>query len=248
MLLRLETLERAGKVYINPKNLRVRPLKLEDWRDLLSLDEKTYGTYARTVYNPEERFLVTDEKSEAKGIELSNLYRALLDNPEYFCGRENLEYQLKVGEFKGLPFANGFAGSKAILVGEAPGRRGCGKTGICFYRDASGMLLRKVLFSLGINPDFLYITNVVKCNPPENRLKKIPPGAYELLARELEILKPKAIFAVGRTAEKTLKELGYEAVYLKHPAWYVRRGVRRASGEILSEYVKIREALGEWRL
>ncbi len=248
MLLQLETLERAGKVYINPKNLKIRPLKLEDWRDLLSLDEKTYGTYARTIYNPEERFLVTDEKSEARGIGLSDLYRALLANPEYFCGWENLEYQRKVGEFKGLPFANGFAGSKVILVGEAPGRRGCGKTGICFYRDASGMLLREVLFSLGINPDFLYITNVVKCNPPENRLKKIPPGAYELLAGEIEVLKPKAIFAIGRTAQRALRELGYDASYLKHPAWYVRRGVRRASGEILSEYAKIREALGEWRL
>ncbi len=246
MLLRLKTLERAGKVYINPKNLRVRSLKLEDWCDLLSLDEKTYGTYARTIYNPRERFLVTDEKNERKGIELSDLYRALLANPEYFCGRENLEYQLKVGEFNGLPFANGFAGSKVALVGEAPGRRGCGKTGICFYRDASGMLLRRVLFSLGINPDFLYITNVVKCNPPENRLRRIPPGAYELLARELEILKPKVIFAVGRTAEKTLRELGFEAQYLRHPAWYVRRGIREPGGEILAEYAKIRGVLGEW--
>ncbi|WP_456365869.1 uracil-DNA glycosylase family protein [Thermococcus sp.] len=248
MLLQPETLERVGEVYVNPNNLKVRPLMLEGWRDFLALDEKTYGTYARTIYNPEERFLVTDGKSESKGIELSGLYRSLLTNPEYFCGRENLEYQMKVREFEGLPFANGFVGSRVILVGEAPGRRGCGKTGICFYRDASGMLLRETLFSLGINPDFLYITNVVKCNPPENRLRKIPPGAYELLAMEVEVLKLKAIFAVGRTAEGALKELGYDAIYLRHPAWYVRRGVRRAGGEILAEYAKIREVLGEWRL
>ncbi|WP_297502026.1 uracil-DNA glycosylase family protein [Thermococcus sp.] len=247
MLLRLEKLEKVGEIYINPRNLKVRPLKLKNWRDLLFLDEEIYGIYARTIYNPEERFLVTDGKSEARAIELSGLYRSLLTNPEHFCGRENLEYQREVGEFKGLPFANGWAGSKALLVGEAPGRRGCGKTGICFYRDASGMLLRRVLFSLGINLDFLYITNVVKCNPPNNRLKKVPPGAYGLLARELEVLKPEVIFAIGRTAERALKELGYDAIYLKHPAWYVRRGVRKPNEKILVEYAKIREAVGEWR-
>ncbi len=246
MLLRFRKLKKIEGVYVNPKNLMTKPLRLADWRDFLALDEKTYGVYARTVYNPRERFLVVDEGSEAKGIKLSALYCSLLTDPEYFCGEENLGYQLKVGEFEGLPFANGFAGSKVAIVGEAPGRRGCGKTGVCFYRDASGMLLRKVLFSLGINPDFLYITNVVKCNPPENRLRGIPPGAYELLARELKILKPKAIFAVGRTAEKVLMELGFEAEYLRHPAWYVRRGVREPSSEIMEEYSKIREALGEW--
>lgn len=248
MLVKLEELTKSGDLYVNPKNLRAGPSGLKDWRDFLSLDEKTYGVYARTVYNPRERFLVVDEKSEAKGIELSALYCSLLTDPEYFCGEENLMYQLKVGDFNGLPFANGFAGSKVVLVGEAPGRRGCGKTGICFYRDASGMLLRKTLFSLGINPDFLYITNVLKCNPPENRLKGIPGGAYELLARELEILRPEKIFAIGRTAEKALTELGFEAEYLRHPAWYVRRGVREPSGEIMGEYSKIREALGEWTL
>ncbi|WP_456368179.1 uracil-DNA glycosylase family protein [Thermococcus sp.] len=248
MLLRFESLRKVGTVYVNPRNLKVNPLKLEDWRDLLALDEKTYGIYARTIYNPEERFLVTNEESERKAIKLSGLYRALLSSPEHFCGRENLEYQLKVGEFDGLPFANGFAGSKVALVGEAPGRRGCGRTGICFYRDASGMLLRGTLFSLGINPDFLYITNVLKCNPPENRLKGIPAGAYELLARELEILRPEKIFAIGRTAQRSLRKLGYDAIYLKHPAWYVRRGVREPSGEIIEEYSKIREVLNEWTL
>ncbi|WP_367883681.1 uracil-DNA glycosylase family protein [Thermococcus peptonophilus] len=96
---------------------------------------------------------------------------------------------------------------------------------MCFYRDASGMLLRKVLFALGVNPpDFVYITNVVKCNPPGNRLRGVPEGALEFLAEELEILRPKALFAVGRTAERALGELGFDAVYIRHPAWYVRRG------------------------
>jgi len=246
MLLGIEELRRVSDVYINPRNFRTKPLKLESWRDLLSLDERTFGTYAKTIYNPRERFLVTDKRSEAKSIELSTLYCSLLTDPEYFCGEDNLNYQLQIGEFEGLPFANGWPGSGVVLVGEAPGRRGCGKTGICFYRDASGMLLRKTLFSLGINPDFVYITNVLKCNPPQNRLRGVSEGAYELLAMELKILKPNAIFALGRTAERALKELGFEVEYLKHPAWYVRHGIREPSEEMLAEYAKIREVMGGW--
>ncbi|AEK72208.1 Uracil-DNA glycosylase superfamily protein [Thermococcus sp. 4557] len=247
MLLRLENLKRVGELYINPTNLKVAPLALRDWRDFLSLDERTYGVYARTIYNPQERFLVVNSDDMGPLMRLEALYWEFLMEAEYFCGTENLDYQLRIGEFDGLPFANGWVGSGVVLVGEAPGRRGCGKTGICFYRDASGMLLRKTLFSLGINPDFLYITNVLKCNPPQNRLRGVPEGAYELLAMEIEAIKPGAIFAIGRTAEKTLKELGFEVEYLKHPAWYVRRGLREPSEEILAEYAKIREAMGEWR-
>ncbi|NJE55521.1 uracil-DNA glycosylase family protein [Thermococcus sp. 21S9] len=246
MLIRIDELQRVGDVYVNPRNLLTKPLSLKTWRDFMNLDERTYGTYARTIYNPRERFLVTDESSEARAIELSALYCSLLTDPEYFCGGENLHYQLEIGEFEGLPFANGWTGSRVALVGEAPGRRGCGKTGVCFYRDASGSLLRKVLFHLGINPDFVYITNVVKCNPPNNRLSRVPEGTYELLARELEILEPEAVFALGRTAERALQELGFEVEYLRHPAWYVRRGVREPNDEMVAEYAKIREAFGEW--
>jgi len=248
MLLRLENLKKVGGLYLNPANLKVIPLILRDWRDFLSLDEKTYGVYARTMYNPGERFLVVDERDERIARKLENLYRELLKDPLRFCREEYHSYQLQVGEFEGLPFANGWVGSGVVLVGEAPGRKGCGKTGICFYRDASGMLLRKTLFTLGVNPDFVYMTNVVKCNPPDNRLRGFGEGELELLRRELKAVRPKAIFAIGRTAEKALKQLGFEFTYLRHPAWYVRRGLREPNEEMLKEYSPIREAFGKWRL
>lgn len=247
MLLRFEMLEKVGGLYINPRNLRVRPILLRDWRDFLSLDEETYGPYARTIYNPGERFLIVDEADERTARRLEVLYRELLREPFRFCKEKYYRYQLGIGEFEGLPFANGWPGSGIVLVGEAPGRKGCGKTGICLYRDASGMLLRKVLFSLGVNPDFVYITNVLKCNPPGNRLEGFGNGELELLGRELEVVKPRAVFAVGRTAEKALKRLGFEFTYLRHPAWYIRRGVREPAGEILEEYSVIKEVVGEWR-
>lgn len=247
MLLRFEKLKKVGGVYINPGNYRTPPLVIRGWKDFLSLDERVYGTYARTIYNPKERFLVVDAKDERTARKLEALYRELLREPLRFCRGEYHHYQLQVGEFEGLPFADGWTGSGVVLVGEAPGRKGCGKTGICFYRDASGMLLRKTLFTLGINPDFVYITNVVKCNPPDNRLRGFGGGELELLGRELEAVKPEAIFAIGRTAEKALRRLGFEFTYLRHPAWYVRRGMRGPGREMLEEYSAIREAFGEWK-
>ncbi|USS41500.1 uracil-DNA glycosylase [Thermococcus aggregans] len=242
MLLKFEKLRKIGEVYINPRNFKTMPLILKTWKDFLSLDEKTYGVYAKTIYNPKERFLVKNEEDGKIARELEGLYHEFLKEPLRFCSEECYEYQLKIKAFEGLPFANGWAGSKVALVGEAPGRKGCGLTGICFYRDASGMLLRKTFFSLGINPDFVYITNVVKCNPPENKLRGFGKKELELLERELDIIKPKALFAVGRTAHKALKKLGFEALYLKHPAWYVRRGVKEPNEEIIEEYKRVREA------
>lgn len=247
MFLSFRKLRKIGGVYLNPDNLRVMPLAIRDWRDFLALDEKTYGTYARTIYNPRERFLVVSEGDRRTAEELESLYREFLREPLRFCRREYHEYQLEIGEFEGLPFASGWAGSGVVLIGEAPGRKGCGKTGIPFYRDASGMLLRKTLFALGVNPDFVYVTNVVKCNPPGNRLRGFGEGALELLRRELEIVGPKAIFAVGKTAEKAMKRLGFGFTYLHHPAWYVRRGVREPNGELVEEYSAVKEAFGEWR-
>ncbi|GAB6102199.1 hypothetical protein JCM16138_14220 [Thermococcus atlanticus] len=243
MLLKFESLEKIGDIYINPRNYKIMPLFLRDWMDLLSLDERTYGIYAGTIYNPEERFLIKSKEDEQKALKLVELYEELLENPLKYCRREYYEYQLEVKRFEGLPFANGWVGSRVALAGEAPGRRGCGLTGICFYRDASGMLLRRALFSLGINPDFVYITNVVKCNPPENRLRGFDKRELSLLERELEILRPKAVFALGRTAEKALKKLGLDAVYLRHPAWYVRRGLREPNDEMLEEYRVIRKSV-----
>ncbi|WP_232054765.1 hypothetical protein [Thermococcus sp. 2319x1] len=78
MLLRFENLKKVGEVYINPKNFKTMPLFLKTWRDLLSLDEEIYGVYAKTIYNPGERFLVKNKADGEKALKLLKLYLEFL--------------------------------------------------------------------------------------------------------------------------------------------------------------------------
>jgi DNA polymerase len=94
-----------------------------------------------------------------------------------------------------------------MLVGEAPGADE-DRTGRPFV-GAAGRLLTETLARLGVSRDDVYITNVVKCRPPNNRT----PTQVEVetclpyLLRQIELLKPKRIVALGLTSAKTLLSL-----------------------------------------
>lgn len=96
-----------------------------------------------------------------------------------------------------------------VFIGEAPGRHGADRTGIPFSGDRSGRVLRRMLVQLGLaNSDAAtatlgcFITNVVRCCPPDNRT---PTGAEisactPWLDAELDQLAPRLIIPVGRIA------------------------------------------------
>lgn len=94
--------------------------------------------------------------------------------------------------------------SRIILVGEAPGRsediRGEPFVG------SAGSILSSVLEHAGIRRDSIYITNVVKCRPPGNR---VPTDAErqscsEYLDAELDLIKPDIVCVMGNTAFKSI--------------------------------------------
>jgi uracil-DNA glycosylase family 4 len=96
-------------------------------------------------------------------------------------------------------------GAQWLLVGEAPGAEE-DATGRPFV-GASGRLLRRELEASGIDPEAVYITNIVKCRPPANRA----PRADEVatctslyLTRQLQLVGPRAIAALGATAANAL--------------------------------------------
>ncbi len=102
-------------------------------------------------------------------------------------------------------FGEGSAEADIVFVGEAPG----------YHEDLQGKpfvgsagrfldeLLREIL---GLGRDEVYIANVIKCRPPENR----DPTAHEIdsckpyLLKQLEIISPRVVCTLGNFATKTL--------------------------------------------
>ncbi|MCX8082346.1 MAG: uracil-DNA glycosylase [bacterium] len=99
---------------------------------------------------------------------------------------------------KNVVFGEGSPESKIIFVGEAPGYNEDIK-GIPFCGKA-GEVLDILLSSVNIQRNAVYITNIIKCRPPENRDPKeeeIRECAH-YLERQLEIIKPSVICCLGR--------------------------------------------------
>ena len=90
--------------------------------------------------------------------------------------------------------------SDVIFVGEAPGRNE-DKSGEPFV-GVAGKKLEIALEGAGITRDTVYITNVVKCRPPSNRVPSITERdtCKEYLKEEISIIKPKIICILGNTA------------------------------------------------
>ena len=117
--------------------------------------------------------------------------RDLERSPLYEYRQEN-GYEPVVGE--------GNVCSAVMFIGEAPGEQEA-KTGRPFVGSA-GQVLDRLLQSVGIEREDVYITNVVKDRPPGNR----DPTAEEVdlyspfLWRQVEILEPRVIVTLGRFA------------------------------------------------
>jgi uracil-DNA glycosylase len=91
-----------------------------------------------------------------------------------------------------------------VVVGEAPGQQE-DRTGLPFVGPA-GKLLDLLLLSVGLTRDEVYICNVLKCRPPQNRNPL--PGEVECCApylhSQLELIAPRVLLAVGKFAAQTL--------------------------------------------
>jgi len=96
--------------------------------------------------------------------------------------------------------------AKIMFIGEAPGARE-DATGRPFV-GAAGKLLTQLIESIGLKREEVYITNVVKCRPPNNR----DPEEDEIsacspyLTKQIQLIKPAIIVALGRHAAKFLFE------------------------------------------
>jgi len=100
-------------------------------------------------------------------------------------------------------FGTGPATASIMIIGEAPGRDEDAQ-GAPFV-GRSGQLLTSLLKRAGIERSSVYISNIAKCRPPENR----PPTRQEsvtcsslILFREIALIRPRIICTLGATATK----------------------------------------------
>lgn len=121
---------------------------------------------------------------------------------------------------KNIVFGEGNINAKLMFIGEGPGEEE-DKTGRPFV-GAAGQLLTKMIEAMGLKRDDVYIANIVKCRPPNNR------NPYEdeaskciiYLKEQIELIKPTYIICLGSVASKYL----------------------------FSEEIKITKERGSWRL
>ena len=154
-------------------------------------------------------------------------------------------------------FGEGHPKARVMFVGEAPGFHE-DRLGRPFVGDAGGMLDRIITKGMGLARGDLYIANILKCRPPENR----DPSALEKtlctgwLQRQIELVNPEVLIPLGRHAAGHLLQrddsmgkmrarvhhlAGRKIVPTYHPAYLLRtpsakkdcwKDIQRAMAEV----------------
>ena len=103
-----------------------------------------------------------------------------------------------------LVFGSGDPEARLMFVGEAPGFEE-DREGLPFV-GAAGQLLTKIILAMKLTREKVYIANCLKCRPPNNR-NPLPTEVVTcnpILQRQIEIIRPKVICALGKFAAHTL--------------------------------------------
>jgi len=124
-------------------------------------------------------------------------------------------------------FGTGAREAQWMVIGEAPGANE-DRQGEPFVGRA-GRLLNAMLHAVGLSREEVFITNTVKCRPPDNR----DPEPSEtgrcgpFLDRQIELLAPRVILAAGRIAAQTILESDAPLGRLRGREHSAMRGGRR---------------------
>lgn len=135
-------------------------------------------------------------------------------------------------------FGAGNPAADLMFVGEAPGFDE-DKQGLPFV-GAAGQLLTKIIEAMKLTRGDVYIANCLKCRPPQNRnpLPSEVAACNPILAKQIEIVRPRVICALGKFAAQTLlnseepisrlrgrfhdREDGVKVMPTFHPAYLLR--------------------------
>jgi uracil-DNA glycosylase family 4 len=156
-----------------------------------------------------------------------------------------------------IVYGDGNPKAELVFVGEGPGHDE-DVQGLPFVGRA-GKLLTQMIEAMGLQRKDVYICNVVKCRPPENR----PPEKDEVaacspfLSRQIDSIAPKVIVCLGSTAAQTILQTnrgisqfrgqwlefrGRKLIATYHPAYLLRNPA--AKGEVWKDLRKVMAVLG----
>jgi uracil-DNA glycosylase len=126
---------------------------------------------------------------------------------------------------KQIVFGVGNPEADLMFVGEGPGADE-DEQGEPFVGRA-GQLLNKMIEAMGLRREDVYIANVVKCRPPGNRTPERDEcdTCSPFLMRQIDVVKPRAIVALGAVAAKTLLGLNDTMANMRGQ-WFDFRGTR----------------------
>jgi DNA polymerase len=128
---------------------------------------------------------------------------------------------------KQIVFGVGNPNSDLMFIGEAPGADE-DMQGEPFVGRA-GQLLNNMIKAMGLRREDIYIANIIKCRPPNNRTPERDEceTCSPFLMRQIEAIKPKAIVALGAVAAKTLLAINAPMSEFRGH-WYDFRGTKLA--------------------
>ena len=120
-------------------------------------------------------------------------------------------------------FGDGAENAKLLFIGEGPGQHE-DEQGVPFVGKA-GQLLDDMLEIIGLDRTKVYIANVVKCRPPQNRdpLNVEQDACIGFLRRQTALLRPKIIVCLGRIAAMGIIDPEFR-ITREHGQWFQRDG------------------------
>lgn len=140
----------------------------------------------------------SQQDSSTPADERTSQLRNLAEKAENLTGSDLYAYR-KENDYH-MVFGEGNPRAHVLFIGEAPGKSEA-EQGRPFV-GASGRVLNEMLQSIGLEREDVYITNVVKDRPPDNRDPKPDEIALytPILAEQINIIRPRVIAPLGRFA------------------------------------------------
>lgn len=156
---------------------------------------------------------------------------------------------------------NGNLNPKVMFIAEAPGRQGGDRTRKPFSGDKSGANFQKLLDSINLKREEIFITNTVLCNPRKasgaNRKpsKREIKNCAEYLKRTIEIINPNIIATLGAVALEGLQAIEYHQFTLKREVAQILKLTKRLliplyhpSPQVIASHRREYEQLADFRV